>query len=105
MKDVTVKNVFVTSGWQSGFSTKIRTDAKILDFPLSSPFPSRTRLEVESYTSADFSREGIPRWPCLNSMGHQSELITGALEAGCPFQERLLCTCKGQWSVQEHSVP
>lgn len=45
MKDVTVENVFVTSGWQAGFSTKIRRDAKTLDFPLSSPFPSRTRLE------------------------------------------------------------
>lgn len=45
MKDGTVKNVFVTSGWQSGFSTKIRTDANALDFVLSSPFPSRTSLE------------------------------------------------------------
>lgn len=45
MKDVAVKNVFVTRGWQSGFSTKIRTDAKTLDVLLSSPFPSRTRLE------------------------------------------------------------
>lgn len=45
MKDVTVENVSVTSGWQSGFSTKIRTHAKTLDFLLSSPFPSRTRLE------------------------------------------------------------
>lgn len=45
MKYVTVENIFVTSCWQSGFSTRIRTDAKTLAFLLSSPFPSRTRLE------------------------------------------------------------
>lgn len=44
-KDVTVKNIFVTSGWQSGFSTKIRTDANAVDFLLSSPCPSKTSLE------------------------------------------------------------
>ena len=45
MKYVTVENIFVTSCWQSGFSTRIRTDAKTLTFLLPSPFPSRTRLE------------------------------------------------------------
>lgn len=107
MKDVTVENVFVTSAWQSGFSTKIRTDAKTLDFSflvLSLPGQDCS-MQVETCTSADSSREGIPHWPCINSVGHQAELLTGALGLGCPSQERLLGTCKGQWSVQELSVP
>lgn len=107
MKEVAVKNVFVTRGWQSGFSTKIRKMQRhwMFFFPVLS-FPGQDwSVQVETCTSADTSREGIPHWPCLNSMGHQSELITGAVRPGCPSQERLLSTGKGQWSVQEHSVP
>lgn len=45
MRHVAVENIFVTRCWQSLFSPGIRTDAKTLAFLLSSPFPSRTRLE------------------------------------------------------------
>lgn len=44
MKYFTVGNISVTS-WQSGFRTRIRTDTKRLDFLLSSPFPSRLKLD------------------------------------------------------------
>lgn len=44
MKYFTVGNISVTS-WQSGFRTRMRTDTKRLDFLLSSPFPSRLKLD------------------------------------------------------------
>lgn len=64
MKYVTIENVFLTSCWQSGFSTRIRTDAKTLAFLLSRPFPSRTSLEFGDRKPALqltlYGREGMP---------------------------------------------